>query len=313
MTAGTARTPRSSTARSRGGHHAVLRAEELRRIPVVQLPGQPGRPQAGRAAQGREAGAVPGVLGAGPRPAVSAGAGRGAAREQDLRGVPRAERTGPLAEAGGPGRHRHAGARRGLSRHPGAASRASSGPRRGTWRIWNSSSTARGSSSSRRSTTSWRSRAWCGGSPESSLRPPDGTRYEGVCPYLGLEAFRPGGREVLLRPREPDGLAGQRPAARGPGGAGVRFLGVLGPSGSGKSSVVLAGLVPSLKEGAIEGSEHWPIAILRPGTTRSKNLAAAVVSRFLPAGALPDVGRSQAGRRPPRRRASRSTSSHRRP
>ena len=39
----------------------------------------------------------------------------------------------------------------------------------------------------------------------------------------GLPVSRPGGvrarrREVLLRPREPDGLAGQRPAARGPGG-----------------------------------------------------------------------------------------------
>ena len=70
---------------------------------------------------------------------------------------------------------------------------------------------------------------------------------------------------------------------------GVRFLGVLGPSGSGKSSVVLAGLVPRLMAGAIEGSERWPVAILRPGDDPLKNLAAGVVPRFLPAGALPDA------------------------
>src|SRR5439155_26621574 len=71
---------------------------------------------------------------------------------------------------------------------------------------------------------------------------------------------------------------------------GVRFLGVLGPSGSGKSSVVLAGLVPKLQAGTIEGSERWPLAILRPGNDPLKNLATEVVSRFLPAGALPDAG-----------------------
>jgi hypothetical protein len=70
---------------------------------------------------------------------------------------------------------------------------------------------------------------------------------------------------------------------------GGRFLGVLGPSGSGKSSVVLAGLVPKLKAGTIEGSERWPVAILRPGEDPLKNLAAGVVPQFLPAGVLPDA------------------------
>ena len=69
----------------------------------------------------------------------------------------------------------------------------------------------------------------------------------------------------------------------------MRFLGVLGPSGSGKSSVVLAGLVPSLRAGAIEGSERWPVAILRPGDDPLKNLATGVVPQFLPPGTLPDV------------------------
>ena len=53
----------------------------------------------------------------------------------------------------------------------------------------------------------------------------------------------------------------------------MRFLGVLGPSGSGKSSVVLAGLVAWLKEGAIEGSARWKFAILRPGDDPLQSLA----------------------------------------
>src|SRR5262249_19576586 len=70
---------------------------------------------------------------------------------------------------------------------------------------------------------------------------------------------------------------------------GVRFLGVLGPSGSGKSSAVLAGLVPQLKAGAIEGSEAWKVAVLRPGDEPLKSLAAGVVRLFQPPGAQPDV------------------------
>jgi DNA-binding SARP family transcriptional activator/ABC-type glycerol-3-phosphate transport system substrate-binding protein len=41
---------------------------------------------------------------------------------------------------------------------------------------------------------------------------------------------------------------------------------LIGPSGSGKSSVVLAGLLPALRRGSIEGSDGWPIAVLRPGS-----------------------------------------------
>ena len=40
------------------------------------------------------------------------------------------------------------------------------------------------------------------------------------------------------------------------------LVGVVGPSGSGKSSVVAAGLIPALRGGAIEGSEDWYISSL---------------------------------------------------
>ena len=44
-----------------------------------------------------------------------------------------------------------------------------------------------------------------------------------------------------------------------------RFLAVVGPSGSGKSSVVKAGLLPALRRGAMPGSEKWFIVEMSPG------------------------------------------------
>lgn len=44
-----------------------------------------------------------------------------------------------------------------------------------------------------------------------------------------------------------------------------RFLAVLGPSGSGKSSVVKAGLIPALKIGKVSGSNRWQVLTIRPG------------------------------------------------
>jgi len=119
---------------------------------------------------------------------------------------------------------------------------------------------------------------------------PDATRFEGVCPYRGLEAFRPDDAKFFFGRENLTGwlVSALRREVRA--AQGVRFLGVLGPSGSGKSSVALAGLVPRLMAGAIERSDHWPVAILRPGNDPLKNLAAAVVPRFLLAGALPDAG-----------------------
>ncbi len=45
-----------------------------------------------------------------------------------------------------------------------------------------------------------------------------------------------------------------------------RFVTVVGPSGSGKSSVVRAGLLPALASGALQGSEQWSWAVLTPGS-----------------------------------------------
>lgn len=57
-----------------------------------------------------------------------------------------------------------------------------------------------------------------------------------------------------------------------------RLLGVVGPSGSGKSSVVRAGLVPALRAGALDGSAAWRVAVMLPGSRPFDELASALRS-----------------------------------
>src|SRR5262249_27918978 len=57
----------------------------------------------------------------------------------------------------------------------------------------------------------------------------------------------------------------------------TRFLAVVGTSGSGKSSLVRAGLLPALFGGFMTGAgSGWRIAILRPGSDPIANLARAL-------------------------------------
>ena len=53
----------------------------------------------------------------------------------------------------------------------------------------------------------------------------------------------------------------------------TRFLAVLGSSGSGKSSLVRAGVIPALRRGALPGSDTWAIGVLRPGAAPLRELA----------------------------------------
>jgi WD40 repeat protein/DNA-binding SARP family transcriptional activator/tRNA A-37 threonylcarbamoyl transferase component Bud32 len=81
-------------------------------------------------------------------------------------------------------------------------------------------------------------------------------------PYKGLHAFEEGdaadffGREALVEQLLAR-LAQDDPLCR--------FLAVVGPSGSGKSSVVKAGLIPALRRGALPESDRWFIAEMLPG------------------------------------------------
>ncbi|MCI0634612.1 MAG: protein kinase [Actinobacteria bacterium] len=71
-------------------------------------------------------------------------------------------------------------------------------------------------------------------------------------------------------------------------GSRARFLAVVGPSGSGKSSVVRAGFLPALRRGEIEGSGEWFISELVPGRHPMEELEAALlrVASRPPAGLL---------------------------
>ena len=94
-----------------------------------------------------------------------------------------------------------------------------------------------------------------------------------VNPFKALRAFREAdagdfhGRDRLVA-RFVEVLA--RP------GSGGRVLAVVGPSGSGKSSVVRSGLLPQLRGGAIPGSEDWFITTMMPGSHPFDELESAL-------------------------------------
>ncbi|HVQ74009.1 MAG TPA: hypothetical protein VMT79_00565 [Candidatus Binatia bacterium] len=57
-----------------------------------------------------------------------------------------------------------------------------------------------------------------------------------------------------------------------------RFLAVIGPSGSGKSSLVRAGMLPALAAGFLGTGGAWRIAVMRPGDRPLRQLARALVA-----------------------------------
>lgn len=104
--------------------------------------------------------------------------------------------------------------------------------------------------------------------------PIDNTYVDLINPYKGLMAFQEYdshdffGRESLV-----DTIISrlsQRDESN-------RFLAVVGPSGSGKSSVVKAGLLPQLRTGGIQGSSNWFIVEMYPGSNPFFELEAALL------------------------------------
>ena len=55
-----------------------------------------------------------------------------------------------------------------------------------------------------------------------------------------------------------------------------RFLALVGPSGSGKSSLIRAGLIPALWKGQLPGSEKWFVVEMLPGTHPLEELEVAL-------------------------------------
>src|SRR5271170_2929926 len=59
-----------------------------------------------------------------------------------------------------------------------------------------------------------------------------------------------------------------------------RFIAVVGNSGSGKSSLVRAGLLPALHRGRLIGAtSQWRVCIMRPGDEPMNSLAASLAEQ----------------------------------
>lgn len=93
---------------------------------------------------------------------------------------------------------------------------------------------------------------------------------DALCPYRGLSSFREDDAAIFFgRKKTLDELLARLKESR--------WLSVTGPSGSGKSSVVRAGLLPLLKSGAIDGSDQWIyLPIFVPGSDPLRNLLIAI-------------------------------------
>ncbi len=82
--------------------------------------------------------------------------------------------------------------------------------------------------------------------------------FDGRSPYKGLDVFEEEDAELFFgREKLVDDLVSRVKDSR--------TVFVTGPSGSGKSSLVRAGLIHALKQGAIKGSERWLYATMKPG------------------------------------------------
>jgi len=104
---------------------------------------------------------------------------------------------------------------------------------------------------------------------------PDRTLFKRLTtpPYRGLEKFGSGDSEWFFgRNSETQQLVEELKKSR--------FLAVLGASGSGKSSVVLAGLVPDLQKGALPDSKKWPVLIFTPTERPLEELAVRLAELF---------------------------------
>ena len=94
--------------------------------------------------------------------------------------------------------------------------------------------------------------------------------FDGRCPYKGLDVFEEEDADLFFgRERLADDLVNRVKESR--------TVFITGPSGSGKSSLVRAGLIHALKQGAIKNlhSERWLYETMKPGREPLKDLALA--------------------------------------
>ena len=93
------------------------------------------------------------------------------------------------------------------------------------------------------------------------------------CPYRGLHAFREADASFFFGREAFTELLVEAAAA-------APMVGVIGPSGSGKSSVVFAGLVPRLRAASGAGRGGWTVVEMRPGSRPYHALAGALLPLY---------------------------------
>jgi WD40 repeat protein/class 3 adenylate cyclase len=110
------------------------------------------------------------------------------------------------------------------------------------------------------------------------------------CPYLGLQAYDERHAELFFgRDGDIQRLLEQL--------KGNRFLAIVAPSGTGKSSLARAGLVPALRRGALATSETWVQQTLTPGPEPLAALAAALLELSSAEAMQPTVDRLESDAR----------------
>ena len=98
--------------------------------------------------------------------------------------------------------------------------------------------------------------------PQVSERP--------ACPYPGMRPFREGeSRDFFGRDRESRQLVEQHLRL-------YPFVAIIGASGTGKSSLAFAGLVPELQRSSFFGSGKWIVKSMRPGEAPIANMRKAL-------------------------------------
>jgi DNA-binding beta-propeller fold protein YncE len=107
--------------------------------------------------------------------------------------------------------------------------------------------------------------------PETTLCPFDRdaapTLDDRLVPYVGLDSFVEGNKELFFGREELVASLVERLGHE-------NLLAISGPSGSGKSSLVLAGIIPALKAGGVPGSAGWQyLGRMVPGSNPLENLA----------------------------------------
>jgi hypothetical protein len=103
--------------------------------------------------------------------------------------------------------------------------------------------------------------------PDIARRPALPPEVEG--PFRGLDRFEREHRDIFFGRRLEIAATVEEMRSRG-------LVALVGPSGSGKSSLARAGVLPAVEDGALGGPPRWDAAVVTPGPDPRQAIAAAL-------------------------------------